>query len=120
MATRRLQVGTFVMTKKKVPSFGKVVGEVDKKRWHVRLCSGETETKSSGQLIIVDQKDLPSIAIEYFRLAPAVSTNAATISTDRPPPISTRPRRLLRGSSSSTAAVAVAVAAPAAAAPATG
>ena len=82
MATRRLQVGTFVKTKKKVPSFGKVVGEVDKKRWHVRLCSGETEPKSFGQLIIVDQKDLSSIAIEYFRLAPAVSTNAATISTE--------------------------------------
>ena len=75
MTSRRLQVDVYVKTKKKPSVYGKIVGEASRKKWNVELCSGETETKSSTQLALVEREDLPSIAIEYFRLAPVVPVN---------------------------------------------
>ena len=66
MSSRRLQVGVYVKTKNKPSVFGKIVGEDDKKKWNVELCSGQTKPKSSTQLALDEKEDLPSIAIEYF------------------------------------------------------
>ena len=77
ITSRRLQVGVYVKTKKRPSVFRKIVGEDDKKKWSVELCSGETETKSSTQLALVDKIDLPSITIKYLCLAPAIAIAAA-------------------------------------------
>ena len=69
MATRRLQIGSFVKTRSKDVLFGKIVNEVagKRKKWLVDFCGQELE-KVSTQLVLIDNKDadLPASFRSYF------------------------------------------------------
>jgi hypothetical protein len=69
MTSRRVQLGILVKERKKYESrFGKVVAEIDAKKWSVQFFpTEELEERKSAQLTVVKESDAPQEVLVWFR-----------------------------------------------------